>query len=444
MNLFWKKTFGSLTPTEKLEKEEAELLLAYKRYCDIEASEQLKEYTQLFHIVKSAEFKEKKETLKNRKFKDTEEYRHFTKYKKLENNSKLKLYYQVLQSPELKDFLTFKGTDEYENLGKPKLVKKDPVLNKYRTFEKSRAYKTFVRFHNSFVVTEYEKLKDLVATEEFQKSKTWWEDQNRWLKTDEYIQENRYYELQRTADITFYETTDPTQFEHINDWTMTFEDNFNTKSLEAEKWKNGYYHRAKTMKNLYSFVNEKQAFTDGENISVANNMLKVLTSSVKKEGIAWDTQKGFVPKTFDFTSGLINTGAAFQQKYGLLKVKLRIGGAKDISHACWLGTDGKLPHINLFYYNGKNIIVNNYAEEAGTVTAIKEVIKGIKPTDFYIYSLEWTPKELVWKINNIEVFRSSKLVPQEAMFVTLGSFIRDNQVGGPGSLEIDWIRFFKK
>jgi len=52
MNLFWKKTFGGLTPTEKLEKEEVELLLAYKRYCDIETSEQLKEYTQLFHVVK--------------------------------------------------------------------------------------------------------------------------------------------------------------------------------------------------------------------------------------------------------------------------------------------------------------------------------------------------------------------------------------------------------
>lgn len=444
MNLFWKKTFGGLTPTDKLEKEEADLLLAYKRYCEIETSEQLKEYTQLFHIVKSAAFKEKKKTLQFRKFKDTQEYRDYTKYERLHNSVSLKLYYHVVDSPELKDFLAFKATGDYEKLGKPKLVRKDPVLKKYALYDRSKAYKTYIRFHNSFIVTEYEKLKKLVATEEFQKNKAWWEDSHRWTKTEEYKQEARYNELRDTPDISFYESTDPKKFDKIDEWILTFEDTFQENTLDAKKWQNGYYHRAKTLKKVYSFANEKQANTDGDNIVLSNNLLKIITMNEKKESSTWNPQLGFVTKEFNYTSGLINSGAAFQQQYGLIKAKLRIAGSKDISHACWLGTDGKLPHVNVFCYNGKNIIVNNYAQEGGSVTAVKEPIKGINPTDFYIYSLEWTPRELIWKVNNVEVFRSSKAVPQESMYVALSSFIAQKQQGGQGSLDVDWIRVFKK
>lgn len=444
MNLFWKKTFGGLTPTEKLEKEEVELLLAYKRYCDIETSEQLKEYTQLFHVVKSAAFKEKKKTLQNRKYKDTEEYRDFTKYEKLHNSSKLKLYYQVAESEQLKEFLAFKATADYEKLGKPKLVKQDPLLLKMKDYEKSKLYKNYLRFHNSFVVTEYEKLKTLVAKEEFQKSKAWWKDNNRWLKTDEYKQEQRYYELQKTDDISFYESTDPKSFAKLGEWTLTFEDTFEGTALDAKKWQNGYYNRAQKLKKVYSFVNEKQANTDGKNIVVGNKLLKIVTINEKQESAAWDPTKGFISKEFNFSSGAVNTGEAFQQKYGLVKIKLRIAGSKDISHACWLGTEGKLPHVNIFHFNGKNIVVNNYAPEGNSVSVVKEVVKGISPNDFYIYSLEWTPKELIWSINNIEVFRTSKSVPQESMFVALNSFISEKQQGGQGSMDVDWIRFYKK
>jgi len=444
MNLFWKKAFGGLTPTDKLEKEEADLLLAYKRYCDIETSEQLQEYTQLFHIVKAADFKEKKKTLQNRKFKDTEEYRDFTKFEKLHHSANLKLYYHVVDSPELKDFLAFKVTADYEKLGKPKLVKKDEVLKKFKAYEKSKPYKTYIRFHNSFVVTEYEKLKKLVGTDEFKNSKTWWEDNNRWLKTEEHKIEQRYYELQKTPDVAFYESTDPKKFDKINEWTLTFEDTFHENTLNPSKWKNGYYHRAAAIKKIYSFANEKQANTDGKNIVLGGGLLKIATHNEKKEALTWEPKNGFKNKNFDFTSGIINAGEAFQQQYGLIKVKLRTAGSKDISHACWLGSDGKLPHTNVFLFNGKNIIVNNYTLEGNSVSISKEVIKGIDPNDFYIYSLEWTLKELIWKVNNVEVFRTSKSVPQQAMFPVLSSFISENQKGGSGNLDVDWIRVFKK
>ena len=43
MNLFWKKLFGGLENTEKMEKAEEALLLAYKKYTEVLASEALAE-----------------------------------------------------------------------------------------------------------------------------------------------------------------------------------------------------------------------------------------------------------------------------------------------------------------------------------------------------------------------------------------------------------------
>jgi beta-glucanase (GH16 family) len=443
MNLFWKKVFGGLTSTEKLEKEEEALLLAYKRYCDIETSEQLAEYTRLFHLVKAADFKEKKKTLQNRKFKDTEEYRDFRKYEKLHNSANIKLYYQVLDSSQLKEFLAFKETKDYEKLGNPKLVKADATLQKFKAYEKGKPYKNYIRFHKSFVISEYEKLKELVAKPEFIQSKAYWEDNNRWLKTEEYKIEQRYYELQKTPDIAFYEATDPKKFKVLDEWTLTFQDDFTGSSLDA-KWKNGYYHRAEALKKIYSFANEKQANTDGKNITVASSHLAIKTLPEKKEALAWDVKNGFVKKSFDFTSGIVNTGEAFQQKNGLIKAKLRTKGSADVSHAFWLGTDGKLPHINVFYFDGKTISVNNYAKDGTSVSISKETVKGISPADFYIYSLEWTPTELVWKINNVEIYRVNKSIPQQSMFPVFNSFISEKQKGGSGTLEVDWIKVYTK
>jgi hypothetical protein len=443
MNLFWKKAFGKLTPTEKFEKEEEVLMLAYKRYCEIEASEQLKEYTQLFHLIKSADFKEKKKTLQNRKFKDTQEYRDFRKYEKLHNSLRLKQYYHTLETSELADFLAFKATPEYEKLGDPKAVKEDVLLQKMKGYEKSSEYKNYVRFHGSFIVSEYEKLKKQVATEEFIKSKTFWENKNRWQTVPEYKQEQRYYELQRTPDIMFYESTDPKSFDKLFEWKLTFSDEFAGLDLDASKWKHGYFHRSSNLKKIYSFANEKQANTDGKNIYI-DGSLKVRVINEAIEAPAWDYEKGFINKSFSYTSGVINTGETFQQTHGLFKAKIRVSGDSSLSHAFWLGADGKLPHINIFNYNGGSLEVSSFESNGSKVFSSKETIKGINPAEFYIYSLEWTPKELIWRINNLEVHRETNKVPRQALFPAFNSFISDKNAGGEGHIEVDWVRAYTK
>ena len=67
-------------------------------------------------------------------------------------------------------------------------------------------------------------------------------------------------------------------------------------------------------------------------------------------------------------------------------------------------------------------------------------IKGIPESQFYIYTLEWTPRTLVWYVNNLEVYRTSENVPQEVLYVGINSFIPAKTEPAPGKLEVDWIK----
>jgi len=78
-----------------------------------------------------------------------------------------------------------------------------------------------------------------------------------------------------------------------------------------------------------------------------------------------------------------------------------------------LGADNKLPHINIFHFDGKCIKVGNANQNV--VDGIK--ITGINVSHFFIYTLRWTEKELVWLINDLEVYRTASNIPSEEMYM---------------------------
>ena len=436
MNLFWKILFGGITPTAKLEKNEADLVKAMHRYAEVEKSVELVDYKKLFHIVKSAAFQENKKILKNRKYKDTEEYRNTRKCKKLQNSPAIRLYYQVLESDVLKQYLHFKTTPEYELLGDKKKVNTSETLKKFKQFEHSKDYKTYIRFHDSYIIKEYELLKTKIATPEFKKANEFWANENRWHTTPEYAQQERFYELAKNPDIVFYENEKPQRFERYRSMTLSFQDEFEWNTLDKSHWNFGFHYNSDKLIGNHSFSNEKQANYSGKNVSVVEGILRLATKHEKVKARAWDTTKGFIEKEFNYTSDVLQTAESFRQKHGVFRAKLRCTG--DIQHAFWLGAESKLPHINIFHFNGKEITLGN--ANKNLVDGIH--IKGINPAQFYIYTLIWSAKELIWMINDLEVYRTASNIPLDSMYLAFNSFISQKQKGSAGSLEVDWVRTY--
>jgi hypothetical protein len=437
MNLFWKKLFGGITSTAKLEKDELELAKAMQRYEEVEKSVELAEYKKLYHEVKSADFVSRKKTFQNRKYKDTEEYRDTKKFKKLENSPGIKEYFEVLKSVELERYLAFKATSGFEDLGDPQKVKASEKLKALKEFEHSQAFKNYSRFHDSYIIKEYNELKKLISDPEFRKRDEFWSDPHRWKTTPEYAKEQRFYELKKNPDIEFYNNEKPERFAAYKSTELIFGEEFNWNTLAKSRWNFGFHYKNAKLIGNHSFANELQANNFGQNVSVENGILKIHTRHEKTVATAWDVQKGFVQKEFAYTSDVLQTAEEFRQKGGIFKAKIRCTG--NIQHAFWLGTDSLLPHINIFHFDGKQIKVGN----AGKNIVDGVSVTGISPSEFYIYTLIWTKNELIWKLNNIELYRTTSNIPTEEMYLVFNSFIPQKIKGDTGTLEVDWVRVYK-
>ena len=438
MNLFWKRILGQMQSTSKMEAQFAVLNADFRRYVSIEESKELAEYRELFDKVKSADFKEKKRVLVNRKYKDTQEYRDMRKFEKLNGDRKIALYYDTLQNPLLAEYLEFRKRPEYMLLSKSNEVKKNPDLQRLKKFERSKEYKNYMRFHNSYVIKELESLREKVTTPEFQAANAFWSDPCRWDKTDEAALERRFNELAENEDIKFYEKTDGNKFARLRLYQQTFHDSFDWNSLNASRWESGFNYPSDKFVGNHSFTNEKQANNNGDNVSVYGGELSIYTRKERKLALAWDKVRGFVNHQFEYTSDVLHGTKGVCQKEGYFRAKIRFEG-KGLTQAFWLTGEHILPHINIAVCDGKSIEVGTHWATKFEKKYTSTRITGLKLNEYYIYSLEWTAKELIWRINNIEVFRTTEGVPTEPLFPMLSAFIAQNQKGGEGVMQVDWI-----
>lgn len=437
MNLFWKRLFGSIASTEKIEKHYAQLITDYKRYKEVENSVELAEYNELFHVVKAADFISNKKVLQNRKYKDTEEYKQMKQFQKLDHTPAIKTYYKVLQSTDLERYIAFSKTDKFEDLGDKKKVEASEQLRKLKNFEHSADFKTYSRFHDSYVIKEYETLKAKVNDPEFVKRNEFWSNPNRWQTTLEYKKEQRYYELHKNPDIVFFKSQNPKRFEALKGMVESFADNFDWNTLAKSHWDFGFHYKSASLIGNHSFYNEQQANNGGKNIAVENGILKIHTRHEKVKAKAWHSTKGFVEKEFSYSADVMQTAQHFRQSKGMFSAKIRCSG--NVQHAFWLGSDAKLPHINVFHWDGKKIKMGNASKNI--MDGVE--ITGINHNQFFIYTLKWTDKELIWSINDYEVYRTASNLPTEDMYLAFSSFIPEKMSASAGHIEVDWVRVYK-
>jgi hypothetical protein len=250
-------------------------------------------------------------------------------------------------------------------------------------------------------------------------------------------QMRRLAELKKHPDVAFYlknttKKNKPTRPAHLS-----FSDDFYRKESEKSPWYPGFYFKNEQLARHYSFYNEKQANNEGFNTTAGNSILQIQTRREATKALAWHPTQGFSEKHFAYTSDVIQSAQSFSQERGIFKAKLRCSG--KIHHAFWLANEKKDPHINIFHFDGSEIrmgYVNN-----GVGEEIK--IRGIDPSQYYIYTLEWTAHELNWYINNVLVFNVSSNIPGLPLFMTFNSFIPEDEEGEEGLLEVDWVRVYQ-
>ncbi len=254
--------------------------------------------------------------------------------------------------------------------------------------------------------------------------------------------------LKKSEKVTWYfKTKKKNPFKEIAKWEETFNESFSTTKLNESKWMSRYYWGDAILDEAYTMYDDKSFPTNGKNIEFYDNKVRLVVKHEEIKGKKWHPVHGFLQDSFEYSSALISTGKSFRQKFGVFKAKIKMSST-DMTQAFWMVSDGLVPHIDVAKYEKGKLYSNYFWSTHKGQAPSKSISKtgGSKYTsDFFIYTLEWSPGKLVWKIND-KVFKTqSSGVPQEEMYMVFSSGLKDwaSDNGLPAAMEIDWIKVYK-
>jgi hypothetical protein len=440
-------------------------------------SEKLLKYEKLKALVESHEFISKKHAATKKEFKASEEGEQFFEYTQLSKANDLKRYFKLYNSPlkkyydslhnspeliayeDLEKFIlsheykaqrkaimekSFQDTDEYKQFDELEKLKKEESIKSYFKFSRSKELENYNIVHDSEKLKRYKELEELVKTSSFieQKKYLTQDPKERWKKSEEYLKLDEYERLKKSEKIRwFFTNRENKKFDWFRIWRLTFNDEFDLGKLDSNKWLTRYYWGDEMLQKSYSLAHEMHYISEGKNLDFSSSHLKIITRKEKAEGLKWNPDHGFIPTQFDYTSGLINSGKSFRQKYGLFEAKIKFSDAPRLLNAFWMVGDKQIPHIDVAKANG-NCSFGLYND---SFTFKKKLSRSKFSGNYNIYSIEWDESKITWRINGLEVTSTTKNIPDEAMYVALSAGLyEDLKDSDTPAMEVDWIRCYEK
>lgn len=199
-----------------------------------------------------------------------------------------------------------------------------------------------------------------------------------------------------------------------NGYKFVWGDEFDGMSLDADKWcyqtgTRDYY--GSTVGANYWGNNEKQYYTEGDNLSVSDGELKITAKREDREGM-------------QFTSSRIVTRGLFSRTYGYFEAKMKLPAVKGMWPAFWLlpqptdetssdnvyggwAANGELDimeakgrllnQVDTTIHYGGNWPNNKYT---GSTTTLESNID-----EWHTYAVDWRENYIAWIIDDEEVYR---------------------------------------
>ncbi len=467
MALFLSSKLRKAANTSLLEEKKNQLLNDHDEFNAFEDSKDLQNYIELGKEINSEEFKQKRKQVEAKRFKGSDLERKEKELSRILKSKRYRIYSSVHNGPELSSFEKMKESDDLvrymelqADVNSGKLTKKEDkeAWLTYKQLKKSREIRAYFKFKhssklkiysevlNSNLLQEVEDLKAELASEEFISEKNYLLDKKRFEKSEAFNRLITYKELSESESIKkYFRLKKKNEFHLVNEWSLTFSEDFEGDCLDKEKWMTRYYWGDVLMNDDYALPTDSHIFSE-KNIKVSNSVARLETRKEKTQGKVWNEKFGFILTEFDYTSALISTGKSFRQKYGLFEAKIKVSDIENVMHSFWMLSDTSLPHIDIARTSpcGKLVPTQISGSEDKPIVK-KSKIAGLDWTnDFFIYSLEWAPNKLVWRINDVIVKTETENIPQEPMYLILSSGVSNPTSDVNAVMEIDWVKCYEK
>ena len=281
---------SKLTTFKKLEKSagikayfELHESSALKKYNDFLSSEKRKKYLELKKLPsldkeKKNEFKllqadnELKTQLKFEKSKKFKLYQQTNGKAELQQYEKLKTETQSKNFEEkvsyLKDKKKFEKTEAHKKYLEFKRLENDSDIKFYFKYKKSGLYNNYLNVSGSSDLKRFEELEKLTSSKEFLERKAYLEDKNKWEKTEQHKAELKYAEFKKLPHlIKYFSYKNSTAFQFLQNWEVTFFDDFKGNKIDESKWLTTSFIAGKLLGDNYSMPGDLHVFTsDGSNL----------------------------------------------------------------------------------------------------------------------------------------------------------------------------------
>ncbi|GAB2763396.1 hypothetical protein GCM10010465_05560 [Actinomadura fibrosa] len=190
-----------------------------------------------------------------------------------------------------------------------------------------------------------------------------------------------------------------------------FFDDFSSADLNRENWN--------VVVTGYTVNKEQQAYVDstatiftisGEESNGANNGALVLKGLYSPD---FTTPEG---KKFDFISGRINTKKKVMFTYNTAAARMKLPAGSGFWPAFWALGDGKWPdigEIDIMEYVGETDWIGvalHGPKYSGETPLVNKYFfpEGEDVTDWHVYSVEWTPEELNFRVDDRLIYRVTR------------------------------------
>jgi predicted DNA-binding WGR domain protein len=347
----------------------------------------------------------------------------------------------------LKNPARFELTQDYPQFNEFTKLSKNSDIQFYLKCIDSELYVNYQKIALSGELMRLTLLRSEAGEKEFMQQVAFLKNKKRYQTTPAYQSEKELENLEKSKIIiTFHQLKKRSELQFFDQWEVVLEENFTEHQPAPTLWEPENYWGSKLAGCSFSQVNELQAYKGLKNIEIRNQVLSIVTKAEKSEGKVWDPAIGLIPRKFDYSSAILNTGNSFKFKEGILEAKVKFRAEKAITSALSLTGSNPFPQIDVFR-SGNNSVGLGIIDQPGHGGAKKLVqIKGLNFNNFHIFRLEISGNLVIWKINNHEVHREQLARNTGELFINfVGSLHHPvNGTSLPHHFEIEWVRCLKK
>lgn len=242
-------------------------------------------------------------------------------------------------------------------------------------------------------------------------------------------------------------------------WSLVWADEFDGSDLDMSNWN-------RQVEPAGRFNEEWQRYTDSEDNAYVQDGLLV----IKAEHVSGEHGMD------QYTSARLNTAGKQAWTYGKIAARIQLPFGMGIWPAFWTlganisenGGDTPWPFVGeidiLEFYGSKNeaaVEANiHYADSSGAHAMMGarsyELEEGRFADAFHVFEIEWTPEEIIWRVDGVEYTREPITSEERAEFHHDHFLLLNMAAGGtwagrpdettvfPQYMLVDWVRVYQQ